>query len=395
MQREIAYRIIYKTLNDESYTNLLMRSELNKLPKIQRGYVTYLVNGVLKNYDFLVYQTKDLYIKTSKSNEVILAMAIYEKFFMKKEDYVINNEYVKLAKDEYASKFINAILHKILSLKEPKEEHTKHSLPLWLYNLLAKQYNKEELKIIIGNYDKFSTTYYRLNPNKCSFKDIENLNINIIDDLTFTANENLFDSLEFNNGYFYVQDINASKLVKELNLSKDDIFLDACSAPGSKLFNALEVVKDINAYANDVNEKRVNLISKKAELLGYKNIHYTCLDASTLSKNLDISFDKILLDVPCSGLGVIARRNDIKFHIKPEDLDELVNVQKEILFDVSKLLKVNGLLLYSTCTLNKKENTRQVNSFIENNSNYKLIKEETILNEIGDMFYYALIQRLS
>ena len=394
MQRRIALKIIYKTINDSSFTNLLMRKELDKLPNIQRAFVTNLVNGVLKNYDFLNYQHSSYYKSTSLKNRIILSMAMYEKFFLNEKDYVVNNEYVSLGDNEYDRSFINAILRQIKSVVEPNSEYIKYSIPEWLYKLLSKQYNTDQLKIILNNYHRIPTIYYRLNHRQATYNDLKHLNIDIINKDIFTSKDNLVNSNEFKSGLFYIQDINASLLVDEFNFDQNDLFLDACSAPGSKLFNALEHIKSTNAYANDINETRVNLIKDKANVLGYNGVHYLNYDASKLSSYLNISFDKILLDVPCSGLGVIGRRSDIKFHIKPESLDELEKIQKDILEDVSKLLKVNGEMIYSTCTLNKKENTKQIEKFINTHKDFKLIKEKTIINLEGDMFYEALLKRI-
>ena len=394
MQRKLAFKIIYKTISDNSFTNLLMRKELDKLPQIQRGFVTNLVNGVLKNYDLLVYQHKYLYQKSSLRNSIILSMATYEKLFLNEKDYVVNNEYVNLAESEFDKKFINAVIHKINILKYSDDEYINNSLPKWIYELLQKQYTSDELKIILNNYKRIPEVYYRINPNKCSISDLSKFNINSIDNYSFTCNTSLINTEEFNNGFFYVQDINASKLIDALDLKPNDIFLDACSAPGSKLFNALEIIKPTNAYANDINEKRLDLIKQKANILGYNGVHYFCEDASNLNKIIDNKFDKILLDVPCSGLGVIGRRNDIKYHIKPENLDELQNIQANLLENVCELVNDNGFILYSTCTLNKKENSKQVDNFINKHTNFKLIKSETILNDQGDMFYFALLKKV-
>lgn len=393
MQRKIAYHIIYKTINDSSYTNLLMRKELDKLPLIQRGFVVTLVNGVLKKYNYLNYQHAAFYKNTSLKNKIILSMAIYEKFFMNSKEYAVINEYVKLAESKYDKAFINAILHKIDKLNEPQEAYLKESLPMWIYNLLAKQYSDDELNLILKNYSRIPETYYHLNTHKCSFDDLKEYDIEIVNDFLFISKENLINTEMFKNGYFYIQDINAASLINEFNFNHNDLFLDACSAPGSKLFNALEYIDDKNAYANDLNLDRVNLIKDRAKVLGFDNIHYSCLDASKLSSFYNFQFDKILLDVPCSGLGVIGRRNDIKFHIKPASLDELETIQYDILCDVSKLLKDNGYLIYSTCTLNKKENNKQIDRFLNEHKDFFLIKENTIINMIGDMFYYALIKK--
>lgn len=394
MQRKIALKILYKTISDSSFTNLLMRKELDKLPQIQRAFVTNLVNGVLKNYDYLNYQHTSYYKSTSLKNRIILSMAMYEKFFLKEKEYVVNNEYVSLADSAYDKSFINAILRQIESTIEPDSEYIKYSVPEWLYKLLSKQYDADQLKVILDNYHRIPIVYYRLNHHLATYDDLKHLDINIVNKDIFTSTSNLVNCDEFNLGLFYIQDINASLLVDEFTFRKSDLFLDACSAPGSKLFNALEHIKSTNAYANDINETRVNLIKDKASVLGYEGVHYLNLDASKLSSYLDVSFDKILLDVPCSGLGVIGRRSDIKFHIKPESLDELEKIQKNILEDVSKLLRVNGEMIYSTCTLNKKENTKQIEKFINVHKDFILIKEKTIINLDGDMFYEALLKRI-
>lgn len=395
MQRKIAFNIIYNTIVKKSYSNLLMRKELDKLEKIQRNFVSELVNGVLRNYDYLVYQTKSFYTKTNINNEIILAMASYERFFMHEKDYVVNNEYVKLAKDEYNKSFINAILHKTNKLIEPEDNYIKESLPKWIYDLLNKQYEVIDFNKILVNYKKIPKVYYRLNPKKAKFDMLKKFDIDIIDSYTFTSNINLIDTAEFNDGLFYVQDLNAAKLIEKLELKESDIFLDCCSAPGSKLFNALEYIKEENAYSNDISEKRVNLIKSKAKLLGYNNVSYFSFDASSIHEHFNIKFDKILLDVPCSGLGVLSRKTDIKFHITPSSLDELVVLQSKILDSAFKLLKSNGLLLYSTCTLNKKENGKQIDKFINSHLDAKLLFAETIISDVGDMFYYALLTKLS
>lgn len=392
-ERKTALEILYKTITDSSYSNLLMRSSLNDSDE-NIAFITNLVYGVLENYESLRYQLNGLYKSTSKLNEIILIMSLYERFILKKEDYITINEYVKLAKNEFDKSFINAVLHKITSFKEPKDNASKNNLPSWIYNLLEKQYSKEEFDLILNNFSYRKSVYYRINHNKTTFNELNKFNITQLDSNYFISDNNLIKTEEFSNGLFYIQDINSSKIIESLELKEDDIFLDACSAPGSKLFNALELVDDNNAYSNDINETRLNLIKNKAMILGYNNVHYSCFDASELSNNISIKFNKILLDVPCSGIGVISRKPDIKFHLKDNTLDNLQIIQRNILDDCSKLLKINGLMCYSTCTLNKKENTKQIDNFLNNHTNFTKIKEETLFDKRGDMFYYCLLKRI-
>ena len=393
-QRQLALQILYKTINDESYSNLLMRKELNKLEPIQRGFVTNIVNGVLRKYEFLNFQIEDLINEnTNLKTKLILMMALFERFYLKEKDYVVNNEYVKLGKNKYEKSFINALLHKIKTLKEPNTLSSKYNLPEWIVNLLSKQYDEDEFKRIIKVYQSIPLVYYRLNTNKTKIEDLYHLEINVVDENIFTSENNLLNTMEYKQGLFYIQDYNSASLYKHLDLKENSIFLDVCSAPGSKLFNALDIIKQENAYSNDMNENRLELIKKMANKLGYYSINYLNYDGRLLKDKLDIKFDRILLDAPCSGLGVISRKPDLKFHIKPESLDELEIIQYELLNSMDDLLVKDGILLYSTCTLNKKENSRLIKKFLSNNEKYVLLEEDTIINELGDCFYYCKMRK--
>ena len=394
MQRLIALNILRKTISDESFTSLLMRKELEKLEKVQRPFVTNIVQGVLKNYELLEYNV-NLYVrKTSLTNKLILMMALYERYFLKEKEYAVNNSYVELSKTKYDKSFINATLRNIRELKYSDNEWINVSLPEWLYKLIKKQY-PDDYRTVIENYHSVHKTYYRLNPNKTDFDYLKDkYDIEIMENNVFISKQNLINTDEFNNGFFYIQDINAAKLTSVLKLKEDYTLLDVCSAPGSKLFNTLELLKDSNTFSNDLNSTRLELIKKKALILGYKNINFLNCDGRYLNSKLNMKFDVIMMDVPCSGLGVIGRKPDIKFHIKPENLDELQNIGYEILNNCSKLLKEDGQILYSTCTINRKENEKQIEKFIKNNPEFKIIEEKTIIESYGDLFYYCLLSRV-
>ena len=394
MQRLIALNILRKTISDESFTSLLMRKELEKLEKVQRPFVTNIVQGVLKNYELLEYNV-NLYVrKTSLTNKLILMMALYERYFLKEKEYAVNNSYVELSKTKYDKSFINATLRNIRELKYSDNEWINVSLPEWLYKLIKKQY-PDDYRTIIENYHSVHKTYYRLNPNKTDFDYLKDkYDIEIMENNVFISKQNLINTDDFNNGFFYIQDINAAKLTSVLKLKEDYTLLDVCSAPGSKLFNTLELLQDSNTFSNDLNSTRLELIKKKALILGYKNINFLNCDGRYLNSKLNMKFDVIMMDVPCSGLGVIGRKPDIKFHIKPENLDELQNIGYEILNNCSKLLKEDGQILYSTCTINRKENEKQIEKFIKNNPEFNIIEEKTIIESYGDLFYYCLLSRV-
>lgn len=393
-QRELALEIIYKTINNKAYAGLLMREKLKEIEPLKRPFVSNLVYGVLREYDYLLFQFESyLRANTSLKNKLIIVMALYEKHFLNKENHVLINEYVSLGKNKYDKAFINAFLHSHIDdkLKDSDKAYINNSLPEWLYNLLYKQYEKEELDKILNNYKRIPKIYYRINHLKCLKSDLKD--VIFLNDDVFTSSNNMLNKDGFKEGKYYVQDINSASLVFNLDLNKDDVLLDMCSAPGSKLFNALDIIKSCNAYANELYEKRLNLIKDKAKILGFNDIHYLNFDGRCLKDKINLKFDKIILDVPCSGLGTLGRKPDLKYHILPSSLDELEKIQIELLESAKNLVKENGLILYSTCTLNKKENGKQINKFCLNNSMFKLLKEDTIINDLGDCFYYALLKR--
>ncbi len=398
-QRSLSLDILCRTFDGESYTNLEMRKELEKLPVQQRPFCIELINGVLRHYRYLEYQFLSLIDKkTDRRKRMILAMAVYERFYLREKEYAVNNEYASLGKNAYERSFLNAVLRKIDHFKtiegeSPSELAVRYSLPDWLCNLIVRQYPVEHMQILKKLQER-STVYYRLNHRKASYDDLKDLPIEIQNEDIFTSENNLLNTKEFTQGLFYVQDLFSNEIVRHLDLKEDSIFLDMCAAPGGKFFNALDTVKEENAYANDLHEHRVELIRKQAEKLGFPHAHYTVSDARELSSVYEPMFDRILIDAPCSGLGVMGRRADIRYHIQPSSLDELVSLQKEILEEGAKLLKQGGILLYSTCTINRKENERQIHSFLAEHNDFELMEERLILEEKGDNFYYAKLKKV-
>ena len=389
-QRQLALNILYKVFKENAFANLMMRKSLEVLPPKQRPMVSQLVYGVLRNYDYLLYQAEAYFNgRTRLRLKLIIALALYERFYMQEKAYVINNEYTALAKSSFDKGFVNAVLKNIDTLKSAPK-HIEESLPEWLYRLLEKQYSPADFALILNNYKREVQVSYRLNHHKCSYADLVDYPIEILDEDYFSCRDNLINTPMHQAGCFYIQDANSGQLIKPLALKEDDLFLDACSAPGSKLFNALDVVK--RAYANDVSATRVELIKKQAQVLGFDNITYSVGDAAKLQ--FDLQFDKILLDVPCSGLGVISHRPDIKYNISPTSLDELQQLQRAILNNIARYLKRGGLMVYSTCTLNKKENERQIAAFLQDHQDFSCLQQQTIINLQGDCFYYCLLKRL-
>ena len=327
------------------------------------------------------------------------------------------NESVNLAKKyghEVSSKFVNAILRKIskdemdklleyLAAKPLTEEDlisivTSH--PVWLVEELLKQYDKKFVTELLNANNITPEITIRANTLKTSRDELfKLLSLKNVD----CKKGNLKDSIkvrkltEFGNTLFSVQDEAAQLACLKLNPEPGDEVLDACSAPGGKTTYVAELMKNTgNIDAWDLHPHRVKLVEAAAKKLDINIINATVKDATTYSAGLMKRYDKILLDVPCSGLGVIRKKPDIKWTRKPEDILELQKIQMEILEKCSDYLKPGGRLVYSTCTILKQENEEQVEKFLKVHDNFKLIEQINLFphTDGADGFFIAVLERI-
>jgi 16S rRNA (cytosine967-C5)-methyltransferase len=186
----------------------------------------------------------------------------------------------------------------------------------------------------------------------------------------------------FKKGFLHVQDLSSQMCCTALNPQPNDIVLDICSAPGGKTFTLSEIMGNTGKiYAFDLHQKRVNLISKGAERLHLTNVVAQVGDGSKFNDTLPLA-DKVLCDVPCSGLGVIRRKPEIKYK-NPKDFENLPKIQYSILENSAKYLKVGGELVYSTCTLNPAENDNVIDTFLKEHSNFEGV---ALLEALGEPF---------
>ena len=201
----------------------------------------------------------------------------------------------------------------------------------------------------------------------------------------YTSSAKIIENLDlFKNGYFTIQDMSAGLTAKILNPKPDELVLDACSAPGGKTTYMAELMNNkgkIEAW--DIHEHRTKLVEQNAKRLGIDIISTQVKDASIYDEKLTEKFDKILLDVPCLGIGVIKRKPDIKWQRKIEDVEEITTIQKTILENCSKYLKKGGELVYSTCSILKEENEEVISKFLTKNKNF-VINENGIINIFTD-----------
>lgn len=413
--REYALRIVLEYENAESYSNLLLDSELKKsdLSDIDKAFVTKLVYGVItysRTLDYIISKLSKIKLKKiSKPILNILRLGLYQIYYLDKiPNSAVVNECVKLAKKyghQASANFVNALLRNagkkekddfFENIMDEKEKLALYySYPDWIVSLYIEQYGIERTTKILKANETELIDCIRANTLKISRKElIEKLNEYTVregrtEDIIYTTDiKKLLSSEYFKNGLFVVQDESPSLVGHIINPEENEEILDICAAPGGKTTHLAQLSNDkAKITAFELHEHRCKLIEDLCKRLEMKSIKVEQRDATIFDKNLVEKFDKIVADVPCSGLGVIRRKPDIKWNTKEEDIDELLEIQYKILVNAGKYLKKGGTLLYSTCTNNKRENDDIVNKFLMENKEFKIEKIDNISDDFLKYVY--------
>ncbi len=399
--RQWIYKALSAVVIQHEYSNLYLRHHLHECPKKDQALATRIFYGTLQNWTYC-QKAWQIYAKNQPNKKIalLLTMSSYQLLFLDKvPSYAIVNDAVQIAKRIQPSSkgFVNAILRKVKPLELDDSLSSlaiQYSLPEWLLRLWIKQYGQEQAIENAKASLHILPTYVRRNPmriNEDQFLSDPNIKESQKGLAIYTGNDLSKDSF-YIEGKMSAQDIGSYEISRFMDIQKGDYVLDCCAAPGTKSMAMAEAIADeCQITCLDLHAHRVDLIKKDANRLGLQSIHALQADATKYQSKL--LFDRILCDVPCSGYGVLSRKPDIKLRLKPEDMDELIPLQYAILENVSQYLKEGGILVYSTCTLNKKENEKQVASFLKTHPNFVLLEEKTLFpSEFNDGFYMAKIQ---
>lgn len=418
--RKIAALALLRVDGDSAYSNIVLNEILNKEnPEIKdRALATALFYGVLDSKITLDYVIKKLIGKpVSKIKPYTLEnlrVGLYQLMFTDNipASAAVNEavNLIKKSKESYNSGFCNAVLREYLRnpVKLPTDNSVfalsvRYSCPQWLISELIEDYSLEAVIEYLEQSIKAPPLTLRVNTLKNSS---EQLSIilerngkpnEIINENAIRITESGFNTENFEpflNGLFFVQDLSSQNCAETLAPKPQKRVLDMCAAPGGKTFSMALLMKNSGEIVScDIHSQRVSLIEKGAKRLGIDIIKPTVCDATQYNENLG-KFDYILCDVPCSGFGIIRRKPDIKYK-KLTDYSELEEIQLKILENSVKYLKENGKIVYSTCTLRKKENECIVNKFLENHTDFKLKNMKTYMPQQngGDGFFTALLER--
>lgn len=407
--RLASFDILYDILKNGAYSNIAVDKGLAEVDSKDRGFTSRLVYGVVERKFTLDYFIdKFLTSKAKPKVKILLYIGAYQILFMDKvPDAVAVYETVEIADLiglSYYKKLINAVLHKIIECKSELDKtddlSIKYSCPPHLINMWKKMYGEEKTLVILQAINNRPPVFAI--PNR-KFVDEGELQYELLDNgidcevygdvVKINSSFDLSNIKAFKDGLFYIEDYSSFSCAKALDCTNGEIVLDICAAPGGKTFTMAQ--SGANVYAFDLYEHRVALIKKSAERLELYNIKSSVNDALVYNENIPFA-DKILCDVPCSGFGIIRRKPEIRYK-NLDDIKELPQIQYDILNTSSKYLKNNGRIFYSTCTLNKKENEKVVEKFLNNNINFKLINEITVFpsENSGDGFFYAIMEKIN
>lgn len=404
--RLIAFEALYKIFYDNAYSNIALDKAIRDVES-DKAFISALVYGVCERRITLDYFIEK-YVTSKPKPKImtILRMGTYQLLFMDKVPSSASiNESVKLTKDinqSYYSSLVNAVLHKIdRDRAMPDDLSIKYSVPKNLINMWVKQYGKDVVEDFLPYVNDRPPIFAVPNTIFVDKEELqyellcENIECEVVGDIVMiTSPFDLNKSIAFKNGLFHIEDLSSYECALSLGAKAGDVVLDMCSAPGGKAFTIAEKMGNKGKiYAFDLHQHRVNQIEQGAKRLGIDIIEATINDATVFNSNLPKA-DKILCDVVCSGFGIIRRKPEIR-NKNLDSISQLPAIQLQILETSSRYLKNNGTIIYSTCTLNKKENEKVVNAFIENNSDFTLISEKTTFPSQygGDGFYVAVIKK--
>ena len=328
--------------------------------------------------------------------DVLLTMSTYQLLFLDKvPSYAIVNDAVNIAKRinvKYAG-LTNAILHKVKHI-ETKDVALKYSLPDWLYKMWVSQYGQEQALIMAKASVNILPLYVRRNVLKTEVEDFSSSEFICVKDPLYIYTQNdYFHHPYYQKGYMSAQDEGSFAIAKFVDPKENERILDCCAAPGTKTMAMAEMMYNkghIDSF--DLHAHRKDLIESDAKRLGIDIVHAGVQDATKFKSS--VLYDRILCDVPCSGYGVLSRKPDIKLRMLPEDMDTLIPLQYAILNNVCQYVKEGGFIVYSTCTMNKKENEKQIQRFLKEHDMFRLVDEVNIFSDSKqDGFYMAKLVR--
>lgn len=401
--RQAAFEALLKVQRDLAYSNLAVDSILKEnehFDERDKAFVCNLVYGTLDRLILIDYNL-GLYLnqpvrKLKPELHTILRLGAYQILFMDKvPSRAAVSESVNLAKvnkSAFAASLVNAVLRRVadngLRLPEGDENSPeylaiKYSCPEWLMAMWIDAYGIENAVQLADKALEAPSVIARINTTKINADDliwklaedgvVAEKSEKFPDALILRNTGAVEELLAYEEGLFHAQDFASQLCCKALDAQEGDVVFDLCSAPGGKAFTIAEMMNNTGCVrAFDIYQSRVDLIKNGAKRLGLDNVYTYLSDASIYNENYGMA-DRVLCDVPCSGLGIIRRKPEIRFK-KFDDIDNLPDIQYRILCNAVRYLKDGGRLVYSTCTLNPKENSEICDRFLAEHPDFEAVE---------------------
>lgn len=401
--REIALKTLYDIDVKKAYSNIIIKKYLNNsaLKSIDKAFITNLVYGVIKNktrIDWIISSFSKTTIKKMSPWVLnILRLGVYQIVYLDKvPQSAAVNESVKLGK-KYGHKkitgFINAILRNTTrASKEELQPARKDSIdfltiyyshPRWMVDMWIREFGLDFTISLLKKNNEIPPITIRTNTLKINRNEL----MNLLQEEGMLVKEgqwcpeaiiiNNVSSIEknkcFQRGFFQVQDQSSMLVAHILNPLERQLVIDICAAPGGKTTHISELMSNTGkVIARDVHEHKLLLMRQNIERLGISNVNLELFNALDVDQKMIEKADAVLLDAPCSGLGIIRRKPDLKWNKNPDDIKSITSLQMQMLEKAAFYVKKGGILIYSTCTINLDENINLVKEFLDKNPSFRL-----------------------
>lgn len=421
--RRVAFYALRDVEMKKSYSNLALNHQILFGKPESPAFVRELAYGVLKNKRYLD-NIVDHYVPSGSgsvkpNDRIILRMGLYQLIYMNSvPEYAAVNESVKLAKRFSRGRqgFINGVLRAYLKnpyeakLPDKSEDLIRHlsikySYEPWIIELWKNQYHMDFVEELLASGNKTPVVTLRVNSLRTSREEVreklaqlgvETENSDMSPRALRVRSGSVLNNRLYENGFYAIQDEVSQIAVEKLAPEAGDFVIDVCAAPGGKTMAMAERMGNAGRIlAMDIYKRKVNLLLKEADRLGITIVDARTWDATKVDSSLIEKADKVLVDAPCSGLGVLRKKPEIKYRKKTAELEALPRKQFEILSAASKYVKPGGMLMYATCTINPAENQRVVSEFLSKNPSFEKEDVVQLLPNVNDTdgFYICKMKK--
>lgn len=430
--RKAAYETLFEIETKGAYSNIALNRTIEKMQPDDEAFVRNLVYGVLENLIYIDYKLSKLVStklrKLRPQVLVLLRMGAYQIEFMESvPSYAAINESVTIAKKvcRGLDGFVNGVLRNFdrkyqeIQLPDMHKEparylSVKYSYQQDIAEMWLEMYEFDAVESLMKAGNAAPPLTIRVNRLKTDIRELrsrleaQGFNVSevktgdesqdkVLSEMALNVSGSGLLSTEwFRKGHFSVQDISSMLAISALDPQPGDVVIDVCGAPGGKSLCAAEMMGNKGRIITcDIHEHKLQLISKTAEKLGADIVEVKQNDGTAVREEFIGIADRVIVDAPCSGLGVVRRKPEIKLHMTKKDIMDLADIQLRILETSASYLKENGVLIYSTCTVSKYENIGVLDAFLKKNKNFFVKAEKQLLPDIdtADGFYFTVLQR--